>query len=37
MDPYTHTLIEGERAALDRLPGINATRANVAALSATGR
>ena len=36
MDHYTHTLIEDERAALDRLPSINAPRANVAALAATG-
>ncbi|MBE3123696.1 MAG: amidoligase family protein [Planctomycetes bacterium] len=36
MDHYTHTLIEDERAALDRLPAINATRATVAALAATG-
>jgi len=31
MDHYTHTLIEDERAALDKLPSINAPRANVAA------
>jgi integrase len=36
MDHYTHTLIEDERAALDRLPSINAPGANVAALGATG-
>ena len=36
MDHYTHTLIEDERAALDRLPAIEAPRANVAALAATG-
>lgn len=36
MDHYTHTLIEDERAALGRLPSIDATRANVAALAATG-
>jgi integrase len=36
MDHYTHTLIGDERAALDRLPSIDATRANVAALAATG-
>jgi len=36
MDHYTHVLIEDERAALDRLPTINAPRANVAALGATG-
>jgi len=36
MDHYTHTLIEDARAALDRLPGINASRANVAACAATG-
>ena len=36
MDHYTHTLIGDERAALDRLPSINAPRANVVALAATG-
>ena len=36
MDPYTHTLIGDERAALDRLPAIEAPRASVAALAATG-
>jgi integrase len=36
MDPYTHTLIGDERAALDRLPSIDATRAGVAAPAATG-
>jgi hypothetical protein len=36
MDHYTATLIGDERAALDRLPGIDAPRANVAALAATG-
>ena len=36
MDHYTHTLIGDERAALDRLPSIEAPRANVAALAATG-
>ena len=36
MDHYTHTLIGDERAALDRLPSIDAPRANVAALAATG-
>jgi integrase len=36
MDHYTHTLIGDERAALDRLPSINAARANVAPLAATG-
>jgi integrase len=36
MDHYTHTLIGDERAALDRLPSIDALRANVAALAATG-
>jgi len=36
MDHYTHTLIEDERAALGRLPAIEAPRANVAALAATG-
>jgi integrase len=36
MDHYTHTLIGDKRAALDRLPCINATGANVAALAATG-
>jgi len=36
MDHYTHTLIGDERAALDKLPSINAPRANVAALAATG-
>jgi integrase len=36
MDHYTHTLIGDERAALDRLPAIDATRANVAPLAATG-
>ena len=36
MDHYTHTLIGDERAALDRLPSINATRADIAALAATG-
>ena len=36
MDYYTHVLIEDERAALDRLPSINAPRANVVALGATG-
>jgi len=36
MDHYTHTLIGDERAALDRLPSIEAPRANVSALAATG-
>jgi len=36
MDHYSHTLIEDERAALDRLPNINAPRDNVAALATTG-
>ena len=36
MDHYTHTLIGDERAALDRLPAIDAPRASVAALAATG-
>jgi integrase len=36
MDHYTHTLIGDERAALDRLPSIDAPWANVAALAATG-
>ncbi|MCX5676821.1 MAG: hypothetical protein NTX87_17655 [Planctomycetota bacterium] len=36
MDHYTHTLIGDERAALDRLPSINAARADVAAVTATG-
>jgi integrase len=36
MDHYTHTLIEDERAALDRLPSINAPRANIAALASAG-
>ncbi len=31
MDHHTHTLIGDERAALDRLPIIDAPRANVAA------
>jgi hypothetical protein len=36
MDHYTHTLIGDERAAVDRLPIIDAPRADVAALTATG-
>jgi integrase len=36
MDHYTHTLVEDERAALGRLPAIDAPRANIAALAATG-
>jgi len=36
MDHYTHTLIGSERAALDALPSIDAPRANVVALAATG-
>jgi len=35
MDHYKHTLIEDERSAMDRLPAIEAPRANVAALAAT--
>jgi integrase len=36
MDHYTHTLIGDERVALDRVPSIDAPRAHVAALAATG-
>jgi integrase len=36
MDHYTPTLVGDERAALDRLPAIDAPRANVVALAATG-
>ncbi|MCX5670458.1 MAG: hypothetical protein NTU94_03950 [Planctomycetota bacterium] len=36
MDHYTHTLIGDERAALDRLPSIEAPRADQAALAPTG-
>ena len=36
MDPYTHTLIGNERAALDRLPAIHLTAPTPAGVRATG-
>jgi integrase len=36
MDHYTHTLIEDERAALDRLPSIPPVAPTRAAIRATG-